>query len=234
MLRARVLSVILAVVAGACARPSVDDPADFGDREVHVSAGKRLAKPAAVRFWMHQHIDDLRTVQRWLIEGRLADAKALAFMLTRSPADPGLDPYAADSERTRVAARALVDAPDVETALRDEVQVAETCASCHARTHAAIRTVVPPRPEIGLHAWAADRLWDGMIANADAPWRSGLQALVVLPDDDPRADRLRDLARSGLAMRPDTLDRRAALYGKLMVACASCHARPPAPALTIR
>lgn len=203
----------------------------------------RLERPTSVRFHMHRHFDDLRTIQRDLIHGQLRDAQTLAFLLTRPTADPALAPWAADIDSVTNAARSLVAAPGIDEALRREARLAAACASCHVRTQASPLFASPPQTPSDLmntasamarHRWATDRLWEGMVSGAGKPWRDGLDVIVATPvpmtpatDAPAIAARLQVLARRALAIQRDgteTLDERARLYGEMLVTCAACHA----------
>ena len=81
------------------------------------------------------------------------------------------------------------------------------------------------------HAWAVDRLWEGMIGPDDDRWAAGLDVLAATPlpftpltDAPALAAGLRELARAQLANRSATgLDDRARAYGEILVMCAACH-----------
>ena len=83
------------------------------------------------------------------------------------------------------------------------------------------------------HAWAVDRLWEGMIGGGDHRWELGVAALGDTPlPFSPRSDapilaaRLQRLAKRAHAMRMgETLDDRMRTYGEILVTCAACHDR---------
>jgi cytochrome c553 len=78
-------------------------------------------------------IDDLRQVDTMLAAGRLDEARALAFMLSRPVRDPRLTPYGAEYERVSNAALALASATSFEEAYRLAPRVVAACAGCHHR-----------------------------------------------------------------------------------------------------
>jgi cytochrome c553 len=193
-----------------------------------------IANPDMVRFHMNRHFDDLRAIQRLLVSGKLAEAKSLAFLLTKPATDPGLARWASQSAQVTEAARALVVAPDIDEALRREARVAVACAGCHVQTRHAVFAPPPATltdeentaSPMARHQWAVDRLWEGVVGGADRPWRAGLEVLGATPlpaNDAPSlADRMQQLARSGLTA---TLDERGRVYGEMLVTCAACHQR---------
>ncbi len=203
----------------------------------------RLEKPASVRFHMQRNFDDLRTVERLLIHGKLDDAKSLAFMLTQRAEDPGIAPWAADADRVTNAATALAEAPGIDEALRREARVAAACAACHIHTRLAPIFATPPvtptdeantASAMARHLWATDRLWEGMVGGSYKPWHDGLEVVAGTPlpispatDAPALAAQLQALARRALVLQregAETLDERARLYGEMLVTCAACHA----------
>lgn len=205
--------------------------------------GPPIAQPAKVRFHMHRHVDDLREVQRLLLAGKLDEAKTRAFLLTKPASDAGLAAWRSHAARLSDSARALTQATTIAEACRLEAQVAAACATCHVRAEP-LAVIYPPAPaapanaatvdaRMARHQWAADRLWEGMIAGTTVPWRQGLEVLAQTPLPFPPhakmpalADRLQDLARGALESlsdRSETIDTRATTYGNMLVTCAACH-----------
>ncbi|MDX2090460.1 MAG: hypothetical protein SFX73_21560 [Kofleriaceae bacterium] len=82
---------------------------------------------------MRALIDDLRQVDTMLAAGRLDEARALAFMLSRPVRDPRLQALDAEYERVATAALALAGATSFEEAYRLAPRVVAACANCHAR-----------------------------------------------------------------------------------------------------
>ena len=238
------LMMLVAVVG--CSHP--DEPA-FSDLQFvqrHATRSEpgdhpapRLERPAMVRFHMERHFDDLHTIERLLVAGKLPEATTLAHMLTRPANDPGLAMWKDEAARVAAAASEVEHATTLDQALRREPRIAAACAACHERTraHPMFTTApVPPdrpspavRPEVEMarHQWAVDRLWEGMIGASEERWRAGLEILaadplpVSQPDD---AAHLQQLARAALARPPSSVADRATSYGDMLVACAGCHA----------
>lgn len=86
-----------------------------------------------VQYHMRARLADLRRVEVLLARGRLDEAKALAFMLSRPVRDPGLGRLSAEAARMSAAALALAGATSFDEASRLAPRVAAACASCHAR-----------------------------------------------------------------------------------------------------
>lgn len=206
---------LLVLVAACTVASGGDDPPAL-----------QLDRPTVVRFHMQRHFSDLRDIERMLLAGHLDDAHARAFLLTKPAHDRGLEAFADESDAVSRAAAALVTAPSIPEACRLEARVAEACASCHAHVPKVLGLpVLPRRPEPGMarHAWAADRLWEGVVLADPRRWRAGLD--VFATTGTGRVQELAQGAIEALATHHDTIATRASTYGELLVACASCHAR---------
>jgi hypothetical protein len=85
------------------------------------------------------------------------------------------------------------------------------------------------------HQWAAMQLWEGLIGPSDERWQEGAKALTTVPlnlvaravtrtspDDVDDVARVRMFATRALSAQD--LGARADVFGKLLAACAHCHA----------
>jgi cytochrome c553 len=85
------------------------------------------------------------------------------------------------------------------------------------------------------HAWAADRMWEGLIAPSDAAWHEGVSELATVPSKAPKEQpalapefvrELREVRALGAeARRAHDASGRAALYARVLTTCAGCHER---------
>lgn len=189
---------------------------------------------------MRMHFDDLQMVERLLVAGKLDEGRSLAYLLARPSSDAGLAPWDAHARRVSEAALELTRTATIDTALRQLARVAVECGGCHvaARTTPAFpsRPLPPDRPtpeaRMARHAWAADRLWTGVVTADDVRWRSGLTVLAetplpaaVLPDHRSVGAALQAYAREQLDARGATLlEDHGHAYGEVLVLCARCHA----------
>jgi cytochrome c553 len=153
--------------------------------------------------------------------------------------DPApLEAWGRETALVRERAAALAAAPSLDEASRRFARVAEACASCHAATVAAKMFFPPPDAppaaagaRMARHRWAADRLWEGVIGNADEPWRAGLDVLAEVPavpspgdgDRTALASALQQSAVRARAQKTTSPAERARFYGELLVTCAACH-----------
>jgi hypothetical protein len=229
-------TLVLLVLAG-CSQQSSAAP-----EQAEPPRPVQLDRPAVVQFHMRTHLDDLRTIERHLIAGRLEDARATAFMLTKPAKDPGLEPWQPQMDHVVAEANGLVDAKTIDDGCRRVARVAEACAECHIKTQTTpvFPTAAPPPGDDGSplarmvrHQWAVDRLWEGMVAGTNEPWVGGLEILASSPlpfttltEAPALATRLQQLASDALARHRDqseTLDSRTAAYGEMLVTCSACH-----------
>jgi cytochrome c553 len=239
--------LVMLVLAAGCTPP---DEAAFPDPRLaqrHTTrrdaadeqgATPRLERPGMVRFHMERHFDDLRTVERLLVAGKLGEATTLAHMLTRPANDPGLATWKDEAGRVAAAATAVEHASTLDQALQREPLIGAACGACHERTHARLRFTTAPAPpdrpgpeaRMARHQWAVDRLWEALVGADELRWTAGLQILATTPSPEvqPReAAHLQALARAALTSPSSSASSRATVYGDMLATCAACHATRP-------
>ena len=195
-----------------------------------------LARPDVVRERMRQQFNDLRDIEGMLLDGKLEDAKARAFFLTKQADDPGLAALAAQSQAVTDAATSLGEARSIPEACRRMAKVAGTCAACHVHFPKPLRPpperapgAAQPLDRVQLHAAAADKLFEGAVLGDLRRWREGVEALTTstVPGREDLARRLQERAQGALAeiqSGSSTAASRAGVYGEMLVTCAECHA----------
>lgn len=220
-----------AVVAmfAACAVHAPEEVVIESPPHVVATSAEPPPSPSSVaRYHMRRHFDDLRLIERLLIAGKLAEGTTLGVLLVREDDEPAMAPYKPHAERVSRAADALAHARELDDALRKTAIVSAGCAACHAAASARLRLQPPPavpeQPAMARHAWAADRLWEGVIANDTERWRRGLAVLADSPFGSPPA-KLQAFAQGQLATYSTDPDLRAAAYGKVLLECSTCHTR---------
>lgn len=189
---------------------------------------------------MRQHLDDLRTIQRVLLAGKLDEARKLAFFFSRPMGVASR--HAAENRDIVLAAASLASASTVEEALRHEVRIATACAACHAREGTTPVFRAPSnaptwRPtaaaQMARHQWAVDRLWEAVTGPSDEHWYVALDAIAntVIPvgeRPEPKSlgIELQRKAKAAASKTPPlSQEQRAAAFGDLLVTCTSCHAQ---------
>jgi cytochrome c553 len=222
-------ALLLLLLASACQRATAQVPDPPPET--------RFERDMMRRFHMHQSFDLVRAIERLLIRGKLEDAARFAEAIATAPDEPGLGRGAVHAAAVRERALAVSRAKTVDEALRAETRLAAACAGCHRElggvTFDEPRKAPPDRPTLDArmarHRWAADRMWEGVVGDADTAWRDGLDVVAATPlafgpELEPHA---RELQRLAVAARGDARPDadRAATYAELLVTCAGCHTR---------
>jgi hypothetical protein len=201
--------------------------------------GTFAAQVEAAHVRMHVRFEAARRVEDAIAHSDLERARTAARIvdsLDEPEIMPQWMPFVAD---VRDAARQVVQSGDVVAASSSVAILGARCAACHVAIVAHVTFPNEPRPETtGMvgHQWAAAQMWEGLIGPADDRWLNGAQALTTVPLNmvaraatPTSPDEIDDVARIRLfarrALTAKTLDARADVYGKLLSACADCHAK---------
>jgi len=188
---------------------------------------------------MGEHFGQATRIQDAIIDADLEAAQRHAGWLADHPADPAFPDNALDT--MRAAAAGVLTAENNLEAAHAFGRIGAACAQCHdlmeVKTNVESSLNVPMgdslRDRMTRHRWGADRLWEGLVANSDAAWQAGAEALTEAPlaGEDivgkPHAGidllgfQVKRLATRGLA----TTDRdaRGEVYGEFLSLCAACH-----------
>lgn len=146
-------------------------------------------------------------------------------------------------EKVRAESRNIVDQRETSELAASVGRLGAACGSCHTALKAGPRLNVPsapPTPAAGAtpeahmnrHAWATDRLWEGLIGPSDASWTVGAAvltgpALDFGPPGSASAQVLDLQAKvtqlATKARETHDLQGRATIYGQLLDTCADCH-----------
>lgn len=219
----------LGLLAFVC-QPSLADPPPRRERE-------RGREHDVMRMHMTANFDLVRAIERLLIRGKLDDAKRFAAAIAMAPDEPTHGPWASRVMTVRERAAELARATTVDDGVRGVAKLGAACGDCHAEVTTGLGFANPPpvppdKPTIEArmlrHRWAADRLWEGIVGNADDAWMEGLAVLSSSPLEQPAdraalARRLKQLADRARRDKSGTTAR-AVTYGEILQVCASCHA----------
>jgi cytochrome c553 len=222
--------ILLAVLAAIACQPSFADD----------TPSTRFERDIVMRYHMHQNFDLVRAIERLLIRGKLADARQFATSISWAPDEPAHGPWATHAVTVRERAGAVARAKTVDDAIAKTAKLGAACGNCHgdlgvSTSFEQLPKLPADKPTVEArmqrHRWAADRLWEGVIGNANKSWRAGLDLLAAAPLDQPanRAAFARDLQRiAKQARQPSSgpLVDRATTYGEILVVCARCHTTP--------
>lgn len=213
------------VLAGACA---TEEPAE---------KATTLAELMKVHF---VHAEDMRDA---LVNGDVVNLHARAKSLSQSVEIRDLPPaYREHLDAMRAAAARIDGEYDIRQAARRFADLARACADCHQMTATTppIKDYPAPPPDTDVsthmlrHAWAAARMWEGLIAPSDEKWRIGASVVASEPlapevflgrpasnDLTEQATRLHELGVK--AVNASTQQERAALYSEFIGSCSECH-----------
>jgi cytochrome c553 len=149
--------------------------------------------------------------------------------------------------KLQAAARPGAGAETLEEAARATASTAAVCGECHmasangphftadyaADGDGGLSNTLSDRME--RHVWAANRMWEGLIAPSDVAWRAGSNELASLPLKAPKEKpplapgfvrELRQLRELGDRARGATEPaERVQIYARLLTSCAQCHER---------
>lgn len=147
----------------------------------------------------------------------------------------------------QAAARLTAQAETIAAAASGIAAMGRTCGQCHREQggpevqHYRVEKAAPKSDSLDTrmlrHAWAVERLWEGLTAPSDDAWMAGAAVLVRAPAAAPEAqpalskevsdtlERVRELGSR--AARADSAEAREQVYGALLVTCAQCHRSAP-------
>lgn len=230
-MRSLIATALIAALAG-CARNG-----DRGETPAPTPA------PSDTGETMREHFDAVDAVKAALIEGDLAGAQTEVARIVDRPASADLAHWKDHVDRLREAGRQVQAAADVEAASMAAARLGAACGSCHAALGHRPELKQAPEPaadetiaaRMQRHQWAADRLWEGLVAPSDELWRAGAAAIAdaeLIPEGSEvaalheLATRARALGKRAIAARDQ--GERAEIFGALLSSCGDCHrlARP--------
>lgn len=210
-------------------------------------AGTPLNVPAgeSLSVHMHDHFTMALRARDGVIRGDLYQSQAPLIWLNQhtyqGELPPAWKPYV---QRMQVAARDAIYADSVKDTAQAVAHLGSTCGACHRAFGRGPRVQASPppptvkvdarvsgalRPRMHQHAWAADRLWEGLIAPSEAAWSDGRNELHELTVERELSPALRDdLAKihnlaQPLSGEPDDVQR-SDRYAAIIATCGECHA----------
>lgn len=194
---------------------------------------------------MEEHYVAGMTAHDAVIRGDADGARAALAALADAKV-PGGPPeqWVPHLDKLHTAAREASAATDL-TALGAALGAAGTvCAECHLDLELTSLYAAPTAPDASgaltaamkRHEWATERLWEGLTAPWDVAWERGSDALaqtrIFAPTEEgtPVPEDLSALEEQLQALGAEAKgasapEARGALYGKLLVTCADCHAQ---------
>jgi cytochrome c553 len=193
---------------------------------------------------MRDHYEIVAELEQAVIEGKLERVHERASSFAVDPLHETVQ-GAEHVLRMKAAARDAAAAENLEQAAAAVTTMAGACGGCH---HALdVVPVLPPLPELDQgrtpkaamhrHAWAADRMWEGLVVPSEERWIQGTSMFSFAPgcesgdERKPRDEREtlchRVRALGGRAHVTEAWPERLEIHARLLATCAACHQTSP-------
>ncbi len=189
---------------------------------------------------MRSHFKETTLIRTAVINGVLTDAAAPAEALSNNEGLGKIEPsWQSSIDVLQYAAKRIRRSSDVPAAAAAIADIGIACGACHkAAGGPDVKVDAPPATDATLasrmrrHAWATERLWEGLFVPSDASWKAGAAALSgdsfpkeVLDRGDVHAraaaERFKSLVATAASKKKP--DERGQLYGSLLETCSVCH-----------
>lgn len=190
---------------------------------------------------MRAHFKEAELIRNAVITGRLAAATSPADALTKME---GMGKLPAKSApliaAMKSAAKRIGTSPDIPATAAAIADVGVACGGCHklgggpkADASAAPAADATLKGRMRRHAWATERLWEGLYVPSDSAWKAGADLLAgadpfpeeILKSGGVHARSSAQELKSLVATANDQKkpEDRAKLYASLLATCSSCH-----------
>jgi hypothetical protein len=203
-----------------------------------------LPRAASIEDFMLEHYVITAWARDSIVDGNLEPIRAPLLALASysySAVTPG--GWMAGLLRLQAAARLTGQAETLGAAAAGIATIARTCGQCHSehggpkaphfKADDASEASDHLNGRMLRHAWAAERLWEGLATPSDNAWQAGAAALALAPRSAPETrpalkqealDTLNTLRQLGAeAGNADSVAERVAVYGRLLFICSRCH-----------
>ena len=223
--------------------PSSTEAAPSNSSAVEPTDAGAAPKPAAgspLARLMREHFKEAEQIRHAVISGNPKDAVQPASALGSTADIANLPPpWRAAVERMHSASSRVQNSADLAEAAAGTADIAVACSSCH-ESQGGPKVSVGDPPVVGQsvvsrmarHAWAMERLWEGLYAPSSAAWKAGAKALQGEPFPPEVLEHGGVYGRSAAkdfkalasqASLKETPKDRASLYAGLLGTCATCH-----------
>jgi len=185
---------------------------------------------------MFEHFGRADDIQSALILGEVDATRGPARWLATHRGEGVPEEGRESFEKMRNEARVIERQTSVIELGRSFARMGIACGSCHEATGGGPKISLDetaPRsgrgPEHMLrHAWAIDRLWEGLFAPSEGAWGAGAAALMDMPSDFGSNDQANRLAKrvhalSQQARSASAPRERVEVYAEAIETCALCH-----------
>ena len=224
----------------ATAPPAAAEPAPVGREAEGKSKPDEPPAGASTGRVMQAHFTDALLIRRAVIAGTPEKAAPAAQALVNAQK---LDELPAGwrqfVERMQQIARRIDNSTSASQAAAATADLGVACGECHLQRGGPKASTSPPPAEgtalaerMQRHAWATERLWEGLVVPSSEAWNAGANALSASPFPEQIVKQGGVHGRSAasefakLVVKAPTkkkLEERAALYAELLVTCGACH-----------
>lgn len=207
------------------------------------SERREIAAEAEVVREMSDHWSEASAARDAVVQGDLGEAqraaKKLASRLPIQPLADELAPYEDELADATERVQAATHLTDAGVAVG---KMAQACGRCHSAAGATLDLEDPAPPakgegvkaEMAVHAWAAEKLWLGMIRPSDQDLQDAV-AVIAAPGltegADPQVSQAAAELDKGVhdlaAAVQEDVSARGERYGQLLLTCATCHLLRP-------
>ena len=189
---------------------------------------------------MKEHFKAANTIRLAVIAGNREEifkpSRKLVYLSNVEELPPA---WQGPVQRMQDSAERLKDSNDMVAAAAAMADIGTSCGLCHQKLggpHAGVQA--PPSSDGSLrarmqeHAWATERLWEGLYVPSSEAWNAGMAVLTTKPFPDEVLHERGVYARSAAqdfakvlaaAPRGTKVEEKAATYAKLLTTCATCH-----------
>lgn len=200
-------------------------------------------QPETTKKLMADHYEKAWEARDAIIRGNFEAAKkSVGWLAEHDQKDALPTDVRPKLEPMQAAAGRFVEAKELRAAGAAFAEMLAACGSCHAEVEGGPEFDPPAAPEgddvtdhMQRHRWAADRMWEGIVAPDSDLYHSGAEALMgtqMKPADLPGAakdpEKVEALAKHVHEMAGQAVDAKdeptsIAAYGRFIASCAGCH-----------
>jgi cytochrome c556 len=189
---------------------------------------------------MRIHFRDAELIREAVIEGRPEDSGRPAESLLHLFDGEDLpEAWKEPAKRMHASAQRVKDSSDVPGVAAATADIGTSCGWCHQKLGVpAVQLGEPPEAGKSLtdrmkrHAWATERLWEGLYLPSSDAWKAGAVVLEEAPFPEEVLKKGGVYAKAAAAdfqkaaraaPQKATAQQRASLYAELLGTCATCH-----------
>lgn len=228
-------SVTLSLLMGVACKTDTSSAAPIDQPEDPESPPKAIP--------MGEHFVQAEQIRDAIIAGRMQEARAPAnWLLENVTAEDMPVRWRDHVPKVRRNAKKIANAEEFKDAAMAAGKLASACGDCHADIGVTLKAAERPLPlkdettfaQMDRHAYAAERMWDGLIGPVDSAWNEGAKMMRDAPlHGDAAPDLVKILAAETHALATSSVGLpqkdRAETYSRIIITCATCHSTVDGP-----